>query len=86
MSEKQFHGEGYSREDFSPDERARHRHMYSELDRNFREMDEKTFEAITKSAVLVTAAQIIASIIKVGGPIAISGLAMGAYAKAQGWI
>lgn len=82
----QFNGDGFDASEFTDDERRRLRHMYRVLNDNFRQMDEGTFETLTKGAALVTAFQIMHSIIKVGAPIGAFGLAFGAFAKMQGWI
>jgi len=86
MSENQFHGSGFEGSEFREDERRRFRHMLYILDANFKQIDAKTFNALSDGATLVLGIRILFSIIKVGGPVGLFGLGFGAFARSQGWI
>ena len=86
MSEKQFHGDGYKDDPIKGQEAARHRHMFSEIDKSWVPIDQNTLSAMKDGGTVIQAIRIISSMLKVGGPVAIAGLAAGAFAKTQGWI
>ena len=83
---KQFDGDGFDRGEFSSEEKAELRHLFRVMDQNFLPINEETLATMNDAATLVKGVKIIGSLIKVGGPVAIAGLGLGAFAKMQGWI
>ena len=59
MSEKQFHGEGYDPGEFSPQERKQHRHMYAEIDKNFRPISDEKLKLLDDATIVTQAARLI---------------------------
>jgi hypothetical protein len=75
---KKFGGDGFSTDPLDGEEAARHRHMFQVVD--------DQWVSVGDAIALIRAFSIIASILKVGGPIAIAMYALGAFAKSQGWL
>ena len=86
MSDNQFHGEGFDPGEFSETERRKHRHMYAELNENFRKMDERTFKTLETGAAAIRGMQILAAIGKFGWPLGLGGFVIGVGSKLVGWI
>lgn len=64
MADRQFHGEGYDKSPFSESENARHRHMYSVIDKEFREIGADKLKLLDDAAMVTGAAKLIANLPK----------------------
>ena len=64
MSDRQFHGEGYDTRALSPVERARHRHLYAEVDKNFRPISEDQLKILADATIVTQAARLIQNLPK----------------------
>ena len=73
-----FDGDGFSKEPIEGDEAARHRHMFKDVSDGW--------VSIGSAVAVVKAIAIVSSVIKVGGPVMVLALGVGAYAKSQGWL
>ena len=78
MSDDPFHGRGFSRDVIDGEEAARHRHMLAEI--------ESQWLTISDAVTVARAFAIIATILKVGGPVLLAAIGAGAFAKTQGWL
>lgn len=86
MENEQFDGEGFKETPLDGKEAAQVRHMFYVISRNWVAIDENTLKAMEDGGTVIQAIRIISAVIKVGGPVAVAGIAAGAYAKTQGWI
>lgn len=87
MSEQdKFDGGGFKETPLEGKEAAQHRHMFHELNRNWIKIDPDTLETMKDAATIANAFQILSGIVKVGGPVGLAFLAIGAFAKSEGWL
>lgn len=87
MSDKndRFDGKGFSSEEFTPEERAAHRHMYRTVRENWVPLDETTYRAMKEAATVMTALSILSKVLKIW-PVVLTMLGAGAFARSQGWL
>lgn len=72
-----FDGDGFSKEPIEGDEAARHRHMYKEVSDGWVNID--------STITVIRAISVLSTVMKVGGPVALTAAVTGAYLKSQGW-
>ena len=73
-----FDGKGFDKSPIEGDEAAKHRHMFKDVSEQWLSLD--------SAATLVRAISILASVIRVAGPVGLLAVGAGAFAKTQGWI
>jgi len=86
MTDDIFQGKGFDTQDFTPEERAKIRHLYFVLNDKYREIDDEVLITIHDGIALIKAVRILSTVIKIGAPVAGVGIAIGALMRTQGWL
>lgn len=89
MPINQFDGSGYKETVLKGTEAAQHRHMFNELDRNFRPISDEDIEVMKSATSLVKASAILSKLPKYISWITMligSSIAAGAYLASKGFL